>query len=121
MISAVNHFINILFAVCFLSACSSSSQNRTESQHVRVVADTNIVLPPAWAFGIMYGTYTNQEQSVELINKIIAHDYPIDAFWIDSWFWDWKNKGQGPKKFMDFVADTVSFPDMIGLWGFMAE
>jgi alpha-glucosidase (family GH31 glycosyl hydrolase) len=83
--------------------------------------DTNVVLPPAWAFGIIYGAYTNQEQTVELINDIIEHDYPIDAFWIDSWIWDWKNQGQGPPKYLDFIADTVSYPDMEGMWSFMEE
>jgi len=121
MISAVKHFVFIFLAVCFFSACSLPSQRKIVKQQVQAVADTNVVLPPAWAFGIMYGAYTNQEESVELIDKIIAHDYPIDAFWIDSWFWDWKNKGQGPKKFMDFVADTVSYPDMKGLWDFMQQ
>lgn len=82
-------------------------------------ADTNVVLPPAWAFGMLYGAYTNQEQTVGLIKDILAHDYPIDAFWIDSWIWDWKNQGEGPKKYLDFVADTASYPDMQGMWDFM--
>jgi alpha-glucosidase (family GH31 glycosyl hydrolase) len=111
----------ILLASCFICSCSVTTKNRTKIHLLSNVADTNVVLPPAWAFGIVYGAYTNQEQSVELIDKIIAHDYSIDGFWIDSWFWDWKNQGQGPKKFMDFVADTVSYPDMKGLWDFMEE
>ena len=56
-----------------------------------------------------------------MINQIIEHDYPVDAFWIDSWFWDWKNQGEGPAKYMDFVADTVSYPDMKAMWSFMEE
>ncbi|UOB16114.1 glycoside hydrolase family 31 protein [Abyssalbus ytuae] len=84
-------------------------------------ADINVVIPPAWAFGIIYGAYTNQEQSIELINQIIEYDYPIDAFWIDSWIWDWKNKGKGPDKYMDFVGDTISYPHMEGMWDYMKE
>jgi alpha-glucosidase (family GH31 glycosyl hydrolase) len=85
------------------------------------IADTNVVLPPAWAFGYIYGAYTNQEQSEELINEIIEHDYPIDAFWIDSWIWDWQNQGMGPDKFIDFVADTTSYPNLKNLWTFMED
>lgn len=85
----------------------------------RKPADENVVLPPAWAFGIVYGAYTNQQQTEELIRDIIKHDYPIDGLWIDSWIWDWKNKGQGPKKYMDFVADTESYPDMEKMWSMM--
>ncbi|EIM72925.1 alpha glucosidase/alpha-xylosidase [Nitritalea halalkaliphila LW7] len=73
------------------------------------------------AFGVLYGAYTNQEQSIQLIQDIVAHEYPIDAFWIDSWIWDWENEGKGPAKYMDFVADTVSYPDMEAMWTFMEE
>ncbi len=120
MNTTVKYPVFILFALYLITACSQASKNKIESQQVsEIVADTNVVLPPAWAFGIIYGAYTNQEQSIKLINQIIDHNYPIDGFWIDSWFWDWRNKGQGPKKFMDFIADTVSYPDMKGLWNFM--
>ncbi len=87
----------------------------------KITMDTHVVLPPAWTFGIIYGTYTNQQQSIELINQIIEHDYPIDAFWIDSWIWDWKNQGKGPAKFMDFIADTISYPDMHAMWSLMEK
>ena len=46
--------------------------------------DTNVILPPAWAFGILYGGYTNQEQTIQRIDEIQHHNYPIDAYWIDS-------------------------------------
>ena len=41
--------------------------------------DTTLVLPPAWAFGILYGGYTNQEETINRIKEIKAHQYPIDA------------------------------------------
>jgi len=86
------------------------------AQPLPAVADSHVVLPPAWAFGILYGAYTNQEQSVELVNHIIQRDYPIDAFWIDSWIWDWTNKGRGPANYIDFIADTISYPNLFGFW-----
>lgn len=85
------------------------------------VADTNVILPPAWAFGVLYGGYTNQQQTIETIKKIIKHDYPIDAYWIDSWFWDHGNKGRGPKKYIDFVADTIGYPNRKAMWSFMQQ
>ena len=112
-------FLAAIISLLLSSACSTPVNKAVYRHSLTVAADTNVVLPPAWAFGIIYGAYTNQEQSVELIDKIIEHDYPIDAFWIDSWFWDWRNQGQGPKKYMDFVADTLSYPDMKGLWDFL--
>lgn len=83
--------------------------------------DSDVVLPPSWAFGVLYGAYTNQEQSIERINNIINHDYPIDAYWIDSWFWSFDDKGVGPHKYIDFVADTVAFPDRKSMWDFMQQ
>lgn len=105
--------------IWLFAGCSTQNTEPRKYYSSVEVADTNVVLPPAWAFGIVYGAYTNQAQSVALIDKIIEHDYPIDAFWIDSWFWDWQNQGQGPKKYMDFVADTLSYPDMKGMWDYM--
>ncbi len=81
--------------------------------------DENVILPPNWAFGVLYGGYTDQEQTIQRINKIMEHDYPIDAYWIDSWFWSFSNKGFGPDKYIDFVADTIAFPNRKAMWDFM--
>lgn len=83
--------------------------------------DTNVILPPAWAFGVLYGGYTNQQQTIERINEIEKHNYPIDAYWIDSWFWSFADKGRGPKKYIDFVADTVDFPNRKAMWDYMQQ
>ena len=118
----------IVVLILIILSISSCNKNKTSSltkpKHTLStlkIVDTNLVLPPAWAFGYIYGTYANQKQSIDLINRIIEHDYPIDAFWIDSWIWDWQNQGEGPKKYMDFVADTISYPDMNSMWDFMKE
>jgi len=114
----MTYTVAVILAVTFFS-CDTVDSSSRKKHALSEVADTNVVLPPAWAFGIIYGAYTNQEQSIELIDLIIEHDYPIDAYWIDSWIWDWQNQGQGPKKYMDFVADTISYPDMKGMWDYM--
>lgn len=102
----------LLVLVSLLVGCRYVSQVHP----LPATADTNVVLPPAWAFGVMYGSYANQQQSIVLVNQLIEHDYPIDAFWTDSWIWDWANQGRGPAKYIDFIADTVSYPDMHGFW-----
>ena len=83
--------------------------------------DTNIVLPPAWAFGILYGGYTNQQETIDRIKALKKHQYPIDAYWIDSWFWSYAEKGKGPKNYIDFIADTVSFPDRKKMWDYLQK
>ncbi len=74
-----------------------------------------IILPPRWAFGVLYGGYTDHMQTLEVIDSLIAGDFPIDAYWIDSYFWDF-NKGNGPKGYLDFVGDTIAFPDAKEMW-----
>lgn len=112
-----------VFGCSLLSVfCSCSSVNNQNYIHkLTAEADTNVVLPPSWAFGVMYGAYTNQEQTIKRIDEIIAHDYPIDAYWIDSWFWDHPNQGRGPHKFMDFVADTIGYPDRQAMWNYLEK
>lgn len=83
--------------------------------------DSNVVLPPSWAFGLLYGGYTNQEQTINRIDEIMAHDYPVDAYWIDSWFWSFASKGSGPAKYLDFVADTVDFPNRKAMWDYLEQ
>ena len=125
--SLMKHDIFILcLAIAFLGqSCGKIPRRDTtfapQPHALSASADTNVILPPAWAFGIIYGAYTNEEETIDLIDNIIAHDYPIDAFWIDSWIWDWQNQGKGPAKYIDFVADTISYPNMEAMWTFMEQ
>ncbi|WP_338359581.1 TIM-barrel domain-containing protein, partial [Yeosuana marina] len=112
----------LVIILAFITSCKNEVKNAIPSTNLNIkIADSSVILPPSWAFGYIYGAYTNQEQSVALINNIIEHDYPIDAFWIDSWIWDWQNEGKGPDKYIDFVGDTISYPNRKEFWSFMEE
>lgn len=113
--------LGLLACLLLFSMCTSNKENQTYVHPVPEAADTNVVLPPSWAFGVLYGSYTNQQETVERVDEIIAHDYPIDAYWIDSWFWDHANEGKGPKKYMDFVADTIGYPDRKAMWDYLQK
>ena len=116
------HYLsNILFVSVFLIAFSSCSPEQQYIHPEPATIDTNVVIPPAWTFGVLYGGYTNQEQSINRIKKIQEHDYPIDAYWIDSWFWSFDDGGRGPDKYIDFVADTTAYPDREAMWDFMEQ
>ncbi len=86
-----------------------------------MVADTNVVMPPAWAFGVLYGGYTNQQGTIDRVKEIMAHNYPIDAYWIDSWFWSYADQGLGPKGYLNFSGDTVSYPNRSRMWQFLHD
>lgn len=77
------------------------------------------ILPPAWAFGVLYGGYTNQQKTREVIDSLISGDFPVDAYWIDSWFWDFETEGKGPKGYMNFMEDKIAFPDTKEMWSYM--
>jgi alpha-glucosidase (family GH31 glycosyl hydrolase) len=112
----------LMIAMLIFLACSSPDNTAKIYRHpVPETIDTNLILPPAWAFGVLYGAYTNQERTIQRIKEIQSHNYPIDAYWIDSWFWSFNDKGRGPKKYIDFVADTVAFPDRTKMWDFMGK
>ncbi|MEM7107899.1 MAG: TIM-barrel domain-containing protein [Bacteroidota bacterium] len=100
------------------AACTKNGENQYYHDTPKTM-DENVVLPPAWAFGVLYGGYTNQEQTISRIRQIQQRGYPIDAYWIDSWFWSFDDQGEGPDKYIDFVADTLSFPDRRAMWSFM--
>lgn len=78
--------------------------------------DPMIILPPAWAFGVLYGGYTDQPQTLEAIDRLRDGDFPIDAYWIDSWFWCFKNQGLGPAGYLRFEEDKSAFPNVSDMW-----
>lgn len=119
-----NKLIRYLFAVSLLTAFGCSPGAGTQKNYTHPIPETidsNVVIPPAWSFGVLYGGYTNQNETIERIKKIQEHNYPIDAYWIDSWFWDYRNEGMGPDKYIDFVADTISYPNRQQMWAFMEK
>ncbi len=116
-----NSMKGIYFLVMLAIGLTASSQSNSNKFVKRAVADTNLILPPSWAFGVLYGGYTNQEETIKRIDEIKKHDYPIDAYWIDSWFWSYAEKGMGPKKYIDFVADTTSYPNRSGMWNYLQK
>ena len=115
----------MVFTIIVLSSCNSTRWRKNTNNHKSHLSfnlkDTMLVLPPSWAFGVLYGGYTDQNKTIETIENIQNHDYPIDAYWIDSWFWDYQNKGKGPKKYIDFIADTISYPNRRAMWQFMEK
>lgn len=113
----MRHFF--LIALFCLIHVLGFAKSTSKHEKVTLYPDTNVILPPAWAFGVLYGGYTNQKQTIQRIDEIRNHDYPIDAYWIDSWFWSFADKGRGPKKYIDFVADTVDFPDRKAMWEYL--
>lgn len=115
--------MRIYFFVLVLLIVTASSNLSAQSKKYlnRTAVDTNLVLPPSWAFGVLYGGYTNQQETVNRIEQIKKHQYPIDAYWIDSWFWSYADKGAGPKKYIDFSADTVAYPSREKMWKYMQD
>lgn len=93
----------------------SETSSRTATP-IKTGFDSLIVLPPHWAFGVLYGGYTNQAESEATVQRLIDEGYPIDGYWIDSWFWDYQTSGKGPKGYLNFIGDTVAFPNVESMW-----
>ena len=104
-----------------LSPASTDENETITAREKHAAIDTNVIIPPSWAFGILYGGYTDQEGTIARIKDIQAHDYPIDAYWIDSWFWSYADSGAGPAGYLDFAGDNKAYPDRKGMWSWMEE
>jgi alpha-glucosidase (family GH31 glycosyl hydrolase) len=81
-----------------------------KSEAARAGFDPDVVLPPAWAFGVLHGYYTDQAGVLRNLKRLEVGDFPVDAIWVDSAFWDLTTKG--PKGYLDFKGDQKAFPDL---------
>jgi hypothetical protein len=69
----------------------------------------NPVLPPKWAFGVLYGSYHNQSQVLSDMQQLRA-SYSGDMYWIDSSWLSNSYTGQ-PERYICFEFDPTQFPD----------
>jgi hypothetical protein len=68
----------------------------------------NPVLPPKWAFGVLYGSYYNQAQILDAMSRIRA-EYSGDVLWVDSsWL---SNEYNDAPKYINFKFDPGQFPN----------
>ncbi len=75
--------------------------------------DADVILPPAWAFGVLHGYYTNQAGILSNLKRLEDGGFPVDAIWVDSAFWDLTTRG--PAGYLDFKGDREAFPDLPAL------
>ncbi len=73
-------------------------------------------LPPVWAFGVLYGGYTDQTRSAARVDSLLDLGFPVAGYWVDSWFWNFTDEGKGPKGYLDFRGDRAAFPDVARTW-----
>jgi hypothetical protein len=70
-------------------------------------------LPPAWAFGVLWGLDADLDQNAahEASERLIREGYPIDALWLGSVF-----RRRGTDSDGVLRVDKKSFPDPKQLW-----
>jgi len=76
------------------------------------------VLPPKWAFGVLFGSYRDQADLLDAMQRL-RKDYCGDLMWLDSsWLWGAYDRAD---RYICFQFDTNQFADpkaMIStLWG----
>ena len=101
---------NIASAVSGQSTVLTVKDVSTEASWTQGRFDPDVVLPPARAFGVLHGYYTNQTGILSNLRRLEAGGFPVDAIWVDSAFWDLTTKG--PKDYLDFKGDREAFPDL---------
>ncbi|MEX0904282.1 MAG: DUF5110 domain-containing protein [Balneolaceae bacterium] len=65
--------------------------------------DETVVLPPDWAFGMIYSGTENKEKITQWIGRLEQNEYPIDAYRFDT------------------VIDDPDFSDKLPVWELLAE
>jgi cell division septation protein DedD len=75
---------------------------------VRPTPNGNPILPPKWAFGVLYGSYHNQTQILDDMSRIRSGGYGGDALWVDS-SWLSSDYNDAPK-YINFTFDPGQFP-----------
>lgn len=77
-------------------------------QSVTVQPNGNPVLPPKWAFGVLFGSYYPQDDILRAAEKLRS-GYCGDMLWADSsWL---SSEYNDPPKYVDFKFDAGQFPD----------
>jgi alpha-glucosidase len=68
----------------------------------------NPVLPPKWAFGVLFACYRNQTDTLDAMQRL-RKDYCGDLLWIDSsWLWGAYDRAD---RYICFEFDTNQFSD----------
>ena len=79
---------------------------------VTTAASANPVLPPKWAFGVLFASYRNQADVLDAVQRL-RKDYCGDLLWIDSsWLWGAYDRAD---RYICFEFDTNQFSDAKGM------
>jgi alpha-glucosidase len=71
-------------------------------------ARANPVLPPKWAFGVLFASYRNQADVLDAMQRL-RKDYCGDLMWLDSsWLWGAYDRAD---RYICFEFDTNQFSD----------
>ncbi len=88
---------------------NGAAQGSTTVTTAVVASGGNPVLPPKWAFGVLYGSYHDQAQVLSDM-KQLRENYNGDLYWIDS-SWLSGNYNKEPARYICFQFDPQQFPD----------
>jgi hypothetical protein len=81
--------------------------------------DQRVVIPPAWAFGVMVGSHGSQQETIEQIERMTDAGFPVDAWWLAP-----KTPAEetgGLMAAFNRYSDEEAYPDLPELWQFMDQ
>lgn len=84
----------------------------TSKAGVAEAAGKNPVIPPKWAFGVLYGCYLDQPKVLDAMARL-RKDYCGDLIWVDSsWLSSlYTEPRDAPNHYINFKFDATQFPD----------
>ncbi len=107
--------VALVFALGLAAACAASTTEPASSTPANGVAPSSSgrpVLPPKWAFGVLFGSYYDQASVLDAMERL-RRDYCGDLLWVDS-SWLSSSYDDAPK-YITFQFDRAQFPDPKGM------
>lgn len=129
MIPKLFRFLRVITSVAYLAAASRTYAQPKDVDDVdpagsavapstKATIGSNPVLPPKWAFGVLFACYRNQADTLDAMQRL-RKDYCGDLLWIDSsWLWGAYDKAD---RYICFQFDTNQFADARGMIATLRE
>jgi alpha-glucosidase (family GH31 glycosyl hydrolase) len=98
-----------LQAIAYATGMSDSSVTSATYSFGTVTPNGNPILPPKWAFGVLFGCYDNQTAVLNDMTRL-RNGFCGDLIWVDS-SWLSSNYNGPASAYIDFKFDSSQFAD----------
>ncbi len=108
-----NIVVLLLFLSTTLTQAFSVEQSTQMPSASQQTSNGHPILPPKWAFGVLFGSYYDQKKVLDAMSKL-RNGYCGDLLWVDS-SWLSSDYDHDAPHYIDFKFDASQFHDPNGM------